>query len=104
MADIEIGKELKFENLISLRKRMTQEEMQQELNKLGNYMKEINIKKIGTLISATFAIEDVNGQQLIDSEFLILVDRKVDLQSEYKFREKIPFSLCCFFIGIQGIF
>lgn len=88
MADIEIGKELKFENLISLRKRMTQAEMQQELIKLGSYMKENNIRKVGPLISATFAIEEINGQQLIDSEFLIPIDRKVDLPSEYKYKDK----------------
>jgi len=88
MEGIETGKVLKFENLISLRKKMTQQQIQEELMKLGNYLKENNIKKVGPLITATFAVEDVNGQQLIDSEFLIPVDQKASLPNEYKFKEK----------------
>ncbi|OEF98974.1 hypothetical protein BHF71_10465 [Vulcanibacillus modesticaldus] len=88
MTGIETGKELKFENLISLRRKMTQQQLQEELMKLGKFLKENNINKVGPLISATFSVENVNGEQLIDSEFLVPVDKKVSLPNGYKFKEK----------------
>jgi len=60
MEGIETGKELKFENLISLKKKMTQKEIPEELKRLGSYLKENNIKKVGPLITATFAVEVIN--------------------------------------------
>lgn len=38
MFNIEIGKELKLNNIISLRKKMTQEEVEKEMIKIGDFL------------------------------------------------------------------
>ncbi len=47
---IEEGKELKLKNLISFRKKLTQEEVQHEMMELGKLSQEKNLKKSGPML------------------------------------------------------
>ncbi|MHB8062261.1 MAG: AraC family transcriptional regulator [Ruminiclostridium sp.] len=83
---IENGKELKIENLLSLRKKMTQAEANTEMMKIGKMFEEKGIKKNGPVITATFAIETIGGQALLDMEIFVPMDKKVELTGEYRFK------------------
>ncbi|MDB5054510.1 MAG: hypothetical protein JWM44_2560 [Bacilli bacterium] len=83
---IETGKELRFENVASFRKKMRQLEIQAEVEKFVQSLKDGGAKKNGPMISATFVAEEIDGDQVLDMEFLFPVDRKVDLPQEYQWK------------------
>jgi len=84
---IELSKELKLKNLESLRKKMTQTEIQSELVELGKFLQTSEAKKVGPTINTTFAIEVVNNQQIFDMEYLIPINKKLEkLPKKYKFK------------------
>lgn len=85
---IEIGKELKMENLLSLRKKMKQSEIVFEMQKIGYYFQKNGIKRAGPIVNTTYNIENVNGEQIIDVEILVPMDKKYELSGEYKLKEK----------------
>ena len=87
MTVIETGKSLGLENVLSLRKKMTQPEVQQEMIRIGQYLKEKGIKKNGPVVTATFAMEQVEGQPLLDMETLVPMDKQVDLGGEYRLKK-----------------
>lgn len=84
---IEKRKELRIENLLSLRKKMTQAEVNTEMMKIGKMFEEKGIKKNGPVITATFAIETIGGQPLLDMEILVPMDKNVELTGEYRAKE-----------------
>ncbi|MGB3973081.1 MAG: DUF5085 family protein [Peptococcia bacterium] len=88
MINIETGKELILKNCLSYRKKATPIEIQGSLGKISNYLKDNNIKKDGPIVTTTFAVEQVDNQQLIDMEFLIPTDRVVNLPDEYQFKKE----------------
>jgi len=83
MTVIQTGKELKMENVLSLRKKMRQEEVQQEMIKIGRFFEANGIKKSGNIATTTYSI-DPDGT--LDIEILIPMDKSVDLPSEYKLK------------------
>lgn len=85
---IQSGKELKVENVLSLRKRMTQEEINIEMGKIGKFLQDNEIKKVGSIITATFAIEENCGRHLMDMEILVPIDKikEFDFPGEYIFK------------------
>lgn len=46
MKILEIGKEFKIENVLSLRKKMTQQEIQQEMMSIGEFLEQNSFKKM----------------------------------------------------------
>jgi effector-binding domain-containing protein len=85
---IEKDKSISLVNLLSLRKKMIQEDVNIELDKIKKFFDDNGIKKQGSLVTATFSIELVNGQPLLDMEFLVPMDKKVNLPNEYKLKER----------------
>jgi len=85
---IEANKELKLNNILSLRKRMKQEEVEKEMHKITRYMQENGLKKAGPLITTTFSIENANGEQILDMEILVPVSKGIKLLGEYQFKEE----------------
>lgn len=83
MAVIQSGKELLMENVLSFRKKMTQEEIQHEMVKIGEFFKNNGINKSGCIASTTYSI-DSDGK--LDMEILVPMDKLVDLPSEYKLK------------------
>lgn len=83
---VEAGKEFKLENVLSLRKKMTQEEINSEMIKIGKFLQDNGVTKSGPVVNTTFAIETQNGQSILDIEILVPLDKKVELTGEYTFK------------------
>ena len=83
---IELNKSIRLENLLSLRKKMTQQQINEEMMKIGKHLQDNDIKKNGPIVTATFAVEEANGQPLMDMEILVPLDKKAALPDEYRFK------------------
>ncbi len=83
---VEQNKQLKMENVLSLRKKMTQMQLQQEMTKIGEFLQQQSVKKSGYIVTATFSVEIQGSQQLMDVEILVPLDRKIELPEEYTFK------------------
>ncbi|GAA0137420.1 hypothetical protein YSY43_42610 [Paenibacillus sp. YSY-4.3] len=83
---IETGKSIRFENVASYRARMKQSEIDHELGQFVAVLKESGAKRNGPMISATFAIDHGQEEQVLDMEFLFPVDRPLDLPEPYGFK------------------
>ncbi|KOA19071.1 hypothetical protein CLHOM_25740 [Clostridium homopropionicum DSM 5847] len=80
--------ELKLSNLISLRKKMTQQEMVLEMKKLGEYIKEQGSEKNGPVLTATFGIEQRGFEQILDIEILIPLNKEIEAINTYKLKKE----------------
>lgn len=87
MTQIENGKSFRVNNVLSLRKKITQAQANEEMNKIANFLESQGIKQNGPVITATFDVNTENGDPLMDMEILIPMDRKIDLPEEYRFKE-----------------
>ncbi len=88
MITIETGKEIRLENVLSLRKKMTQMETQQEMMNIRKYLEENGVRKNGPIVTATFAVEKVNEQPIFDMEILVQMDKKLSLVGVYRLKEE----------------
>ena len=107
---MEQGKELVLNNLISLRGKYTQEAIQKEISELMMFLNSKGIKKIGPMVNTTFGIEMQNGQQLMDTEFMIPVDvsnidsSKYNLKNEFKLTNAVYSKHKGNPIGLQSLY
>jgi len=83
---IESAKELRFENVASFRKKIFQSNVKDELSRFISTLKQTGAQKNGPLISATFGVEQTTEHPLIDIEFLIPLDRAIQLTDDYVFK------------------
>lgn len=83
---IESEKSIKYENVISLRKKIIESEIKMLVGKFISDLQQTEAKKNGPMITATFGMEEINGEKILDMELLIPVDRKVELPKEYVFK------------------
>jgi effector-binding domain-containing protein len=79
--------EQKFKNLLSLRKKMTQQDLQTEIIKIQKYLQIKSLNKIGPLITATFAVDQAITP-VMDMEILIPIDKEFLSEGEYKFKKE----------------
>lgn len=89
MVKIEEGKELIMENVLSLRKKMSQKDIEIEMVKIGKWLEEKSVQKNGSIVTATYAIEQINDQLIMDMEILVPLNQKVELVGEYKLKSII---------------
>lgn len=82
------GQELRFENLISLRKKLPQKDLNSELAKLHQFLIDNGAKKSGPIITATFNIEQAIDP-IMDMEILIPIDKQIEGQDKYKFKKEL---------------
>ena len=75
---IEQGRELRIENVLSLRKKVVQNELNNEMAKIGIFLNDNSLKKVGPIVTATFAVDAVNGQPLLDMEILVPIDKTIE--------------------------
>ena len=68
---IQQNKQLRMENILSLRKKATQIQMQQEMTRIGEILTKEGIKKNESVVTATFSVEMQGGQELMDIEILV---------------------------------
>ena len=83
---IETGKSIRFENVASFRKKMKESEIQMSVGKFINDLKQSGAQKNGPMITATFGMEEINGERILDMEFLVPLDRSIELNKEYIFK------------------
>ena len=81
------GRELKFDNVLSLRKKMLQNDLNTEMNKIGELLLDAGLKRNGPVITATFGIENNDGQVCIDMEILIPLDKEAAVSEPYVFKK-----------------
>ena len=80
------NEELKLNNLISIRKKITQQGLPAEMQKLGQFINEKGAQKSGPMITATFAMEQNNFGQVLDMEILVPLDKEIEVTGEYTFK------------------
>jgi hypothetical protein len=75
--------EYKMEKVFSIRKKMTQQEIQQTLADMGNVIKSFGANKNGSLVTTTFGIEQTPTGPVLDMEILVPLDKEVTIQEPY---------------------
>lgn len=73
--DIEANRELKMEHVLSVRKKITQEQMAREMHNIQQFIKEHGLTKTGPVTTTTFAIDQSGDKPVMDIEILIPLDR-----------------------------
>lgn len=84
---IEQEKSIRFENVVSLRKKMPDSEINREITKLTQFLEEKGAYKKGPMITAIHSETIENGQHILDMEILIPVDRIIPLPAIYNFKK-----------------
>lgn len=87
MAQVERDKDFRANNVLSLRKKITQSEANQEMDKIARYLADEGIRQSGPIITATFNVDTEGEEPLMDMEILVPLDKKTDLPEEYRLKE-----------------
>jgi len=87
MVPVESNKNFSVNNVLSFRKKITQDQANEEMKKIAKFLESQDIKQSGPVITATFDVDTDNGDPLMDMEILIPMDRKIDLPEDYRFKE-----------------
>ncbi len=82
-----IKNEYQVRNLIGFRKKLKQNQIEEEVKKILNYFKQNNIEVIGSTINTTHSIENINGEMLIDFEQFFPVNQKIK-GDKYEIKEE----------------
>jgi len=85
---IKEGTEVYFENLLSIRKKVFQTEIQKELIGIAEHMKKNQAMKAGPLITSTFSSSIVNGLHLLDMEIMIPINKVIYDEEDYTLKKK----------------
>ena len=85
---IEVNKncELTMENVIAIRKKMGQQEIQQTLMDVGNIISESGANKSGPVVTTTYAVEQAATGPILDMEILVPLDKGVTISEPYIFK------------------
>lgn len=86
MIEVNNNCEYKMENVLTIRKKMTQQEIQQTLMDMGNVIKSLGANKNGSLVTTTFAVEQTANGPMLDMEILIPLDNEVTVHEPYIFK------------------
>ena len=86
MTEIKANQEFKMENVLSIRKKMSQPEIQQVLSDIGNTIKEASANKSGPVVTTTFGMEQTPTGPILDMEILVPLDKEVTVQEPYIFK------------------
>ncbi len=78
------NQELRMENILSFRSKMTHTQVQQELNEIDRFIQLNKLSKSGPSVTVTYSIEDHEGQQLLDTEVLIPICEHFTETEKYK--------------------
>lgn len=85
---IETNQTYEMNNVISYRAKMTQQEMNDTMSRLGAFIKENGLTKNGCVTTTTFSVENVSGAQIMDIEILCPVDIACDVPQGFTFKPK----------------
>ena len=103
--EIEQNQQLIMENVLSFRGKVTQQQIQVEMIKIGEMMQKLGVKQGGPITTATYSVEEDEFGQVMDIEILVPLDRKVELPLEYTFKPiiKLVNALCARHVGHPGL-
>ena len=87
MTEIKQNCEYIMENVLSIRKKMTQQEIQQTLIDMGNTINALGAKKNGPLVTTTLGVEQTAEGPVLDMEILLPLDKEVDVPPPYIFKK-----------------
>ena len=73
---IKDNQELRMTNVLSLRKKLSTIELQSETVRIGKFIEEGGYTKTGPTVTATFAVDQQAGTQVLDVEMLIPLDKE----------------------------
>lgn len=98
---IEENKSLKYEKVAAYRNKLKPCEVNIKLQWFIEILQNIGALKSGPMISTTHNVELIDGEQLLDIEFLVALDRRVDLNAPCRFLEvfQLENALYTRFIG-----
>ena len=83
---------LYMENVLYYRGWVTQQTSNEQFAKMETLVTEATAKKNGTIVTATNAIEMRDGENVMDIEILIPLDKEIKVSEEYKFIPKFEIS------------
>jgi effector-binding domain-containing protein len=85
---IEVNKncELTMKNVLAIRKKMGQQEIQQTLVGMGNIIKDLGANKSGTVVTTTYAVEQAATGPMLDMEILVPLNKEVTVSEPYIFK------------------
>ena len=90
--EIQTNQLYEMKNAISYRAKMTQQEVNEVMNRMGAFIKENGLNKSGCVTTTTFAVESIGGTQLMDIEILCPVDKACDVPYGFTFKPKFRLS------------
>lgn len=89
---IELNQTYEMSNVISYRAKMTQQEVNDTMNRLGAFIKDNGLTKSGCVTTTTFSVENVSGTQLMDIEILCPVDKVCDVPQGFTFKPEFKLN------------
>ena len=90
---LETNQELYYNNLLSFRKNLIQNEVQEEINKIDIFLKDNDLKIIGPNISTTYSVNQAMIPTM-DIEILIPIDKEFIETDMYKFKKEFKLTNC----------
>lgn len=84
---IEENKSLRFEKVASYRSKLKPHEVNINLQWFIELLQNKEALKSGPMMSATHNVELIDGEQVLDIEFLVAIDRKIELNTPCRYLE-----------------
>ncbi|WP_310601577.1 AraC family transcriptional regulator [Anaerosporobacter sp.] len=86
------NQEIEEKNLLSIRKNVTQQEIEQVLTEMHSYIKESGAEIVGKTITATHGISSNKGYTILDLEILIPLDKEILTGNIYSFKKNFKIT------------
>ncbi len=90
--EIQTNQLYEMKNVISYRAKMTQQEVNDVMNRMGTFIQENGLNKNGCVTTTTFTVESIGGTQLMDIEILCPVDKACDVPQGFTFKHEFRLS------------
>ena len=90
--EIQTNQLYEMKNVISYRAKMTQQEVNDVMNRMGTFIQENGLNKSGCVTTTTFTVENTGGTQLMDIEILCPVDKACDVPQGFTFKHEFRLS------------
>lgn len=87
MNTIEMGKSIYFEKVASYREKINSLSINEKVTEFIEKLKESGVHQNSPIISTTHGVDLIDEEQILDIEFLVAIDRELDLVEPYKFKK-----------------
>ena len=72
-----------LKNVVSFRGKVTRKQMQQEMLEIKKLREQSILQKNAPIVTTTYTVEQVAGQQILEVEILVPVDRDINVPDKY---------------------